>query len=36
MQAEVRAFAVDHTPSVTAPAAVVAIIRDVIDTVAGK
>jgi pimeloyl-ACP methyl ester carboxylesterase len=36
MKAEVRAFAVDHTPSVTAPAAVVSTIRDVIGTVAGN
>jgi pimeloyl-ACP methyl ester carboxylesterase len=36
MRAEVRAFAVDHTPSVTAPAAVVATIHDVIGTVAGN
>ena len=36
MKAEVKAFAVDHTPSVTAPAAVVGTIRDVIGTVAGN
>jgi pimeloyl-ACP methyl ester carboxylesterase len=36
MKAEVRAFAVDHTPSVTAPAAVISTIRDVIGTVAGN
>jgi len=36
MKAEVKAFAVDHTPSVTSPATVVGIIRDVIDTVAGN
>jgi len=36
MKAEVRAFAVDHMPSVSAPAAVVGTIRDVIGTVAGN
>jgi hypothetical protein len=34
MKATIRAHAVDHTPSVTAPAVVVDIIRDAIRTVA--
>lgn len=36
MKAKVKAYAVDHTPSVTAPAAVVDIIHDAIHSVAGK
>jgi pimeloyl-ACP methyl ester carboxylesterase len=36
MKAKVKAHAVDHTPSVTAPAAVVDIIREAIHSVAGK
>jgi pimeloyl-ACP methyl ester carboxylesterase len=36
MKAKVKAHAVDHTPSVTAPAAVVDIIRDAIRSVAGN
>jgi hypothetical protein len=35
-RAKVKAHAVDHTPSVTAPAAVVDIIREAIHSVAGK
>jgi pimeloyl-ACP methyl ester carboxylesterase len=35
MKATIKAHAVDHTPSVTAPAAVVDIIHDAIGTVAG-
>jgi pimeloyl-ACP methyl ester carboxylesterase len=36
MKAKIKAHAVDHTPSVTAPAVVVAIIRDAIRSVAGN
>ena len=36
MKAKVKAYAVDHTPSVTAPAAVVDIIHDAIHSVAGR
>ena len=36
MKAKTRAFAVDHTPSVTAPAAVVDMIRDAIRSAAGN
>jgi pimeloyl-ACP methyl ester carboxylesterase len=36
MKAKVRAHAVDHTPMITAPASVVEIIRDAIDSVAGN
>jgi pimeloyl-ACP methyl ester carboxylesterase len=36
MKAKVKAHAVDHTPSVTAPAVVVDIIRDAIRSVTGK
>jgi pimeloyl-ACP methyl ester carboxylesterase len=36
MKAKVKAHAVDHTPSVTAPAAVVDIIREAISSVAGN
>jgi pimeloyl-ACP methyl ester carboxylesterase len=36
MKAEIRAHPVDHTPSVTAPAAVVGIIRDAVRSVAGS
>jgi pimeloyl-ACP methyl ester carboxylesterase len=36
MKATITAHAVDHTPSVSAPAAVVAIIRDAIRSVIGK
>jgi pimeloyl-ACP methyl ester carboxylesterase len=36
MKATIKAHAVDHTPSVTAPAAVVDIIRDAIHAVAGS
>jgi len=36
MKAKVKAHAVDHTPMVTAPAAVVDIIRDAIHSVAGN
>jgi pimeloyl-ACP methyl ester carboxylesterase len=35
MKAKVKAHAVDHTPSVTAPAAVVDIIREAIKSVIG-
>ena len=35
MKAKVKAHAVDHTPSVTAPAAVVDIIRDAVRSVDG-
>ena len=35
MKAKVKAHAVDHTPSVTAPAAVVDIIRDAMHSIAG-
>ena len=36
MKARIRAHAVDHTPSVTAPAAVVDIIRDAVRSVSGN
>jgi pimeloyl-ACP methyl ester carboxylesterase len=36
MKAKIRAHAVDHTPIVTAPAHVVDIIRDAVQSVAGK
>jgi pimeloyl-ACP methyl ester carboxylesterase len=36
MKAKIKAHAVDHTPSVTAPAAVVDIIRDAISSVTGN
>jgi len=36
MSAKLKAHAVDHTPSVTAPAAVVDIIRDAVHSVAGN
>ena len=36
MKAKVKAHAVDHTPSVTAPVAVVDMIREPIQSVAGK
>ncbi|MET4069371.1 pimeloyl-ACP methyl ester carboxylesterase [Bradyrhizobium sp. S3.2.6] len=36
MKANIRAFPVDHTPSVTAPAAVTDIIRDAVRTVSGN
>ena len=36
MKAKIRAHAVDHTPSVTAPAVVVDIIRDAIHSVSGN
>jgi pimeloyl-ACP methyl ester carboxylesterase len=36
MKAKIKAYAVDHTPSVTAPGAVVDIIRDAIRTVTGN
>jgi hypothetical protein len=36
MKAKVRAHAVDHTPMITAPASVVEITRDAIDSVAGN
>jgi hypothetical protein len=36
MKAEVKAHAVDHTPSVSAPTAVVDIIRDAIRSVTGN
>jgi pimeloyl-ACP methyl ester carboxylesterase len=36
MKAKVKAYAVDHTPSVTAPAHVVAMIRDAIRSVSGN
>jgi pimeloyl-ACP methyl ester carboxylesterase len=36
MQAKTEAHAVDHTPSVTAPAVVVDVIRDAIRSVAGN
>ena len=36
MKAKIKAFAVDHTPSVTAPAAVVDIIRDAVGAVTGN
>ena len=36
MKAEIKAHAVDHTPSVTAPGAVVDIIRDAISSVTGN
>ena len=36
MKAKIKAHAVDHTPSVTAPGAVVDIIRDAIRTVTGN
>ena len=36
MKAKISSHAVDHTPIVTAPAAVVDIIRDAVDTVAGN
>jgi pimeloyl-ACP methyl ester carboxylesterase len=36
MKAKVRAHAVDHAPMITAPASVVEIIRDAIDSVAGN
>jgi pimeloyl-ACP methyl ester carboxylesterase len=36
MKAETKAHAVDHTPSVTAPSAVVDIVRDAIRAVTGK
>jgi len=35
MKAKIKAHAVDHTPSVTAPAAVVDIIRDAIGSITG-
>ena len=36
MKAKIRAHAVDHVPSVTAPRAVVGIIRDAIHSVTGQ
>ena len=36
MKAKIKAHAVDHTPSVTAPAVVVRIIRDAIRSVSGN
>jgi hypothetical protein len=36
MKAKIKAYAVDHTPSVTAPGTVVDIIRDAIGAVAGN
>jgi pimeloyl-ACP methyl ester carboxylesterase len=36
MKAKIRAFAVDHTPSVTDPTAVVEIMRDAIRSVTGN
>ena len=36
MKAKTKAHAVDHTPSVTAPAVVVDIIRDAIRSVTGN
>jgi hypothetical protein len=36
MKAKIRAHAVDHTPSVTAPRAVVEVIRDAISSVTSK
>jgi pimeloyl-ACP methyl ester carboxylesterase len=36
MKAKVKAYAVDHTPSVTAPAAVVDVIRDAIHSTVGE
>ena len=36
MKAKIKAHAVDHTPSVTAPAVVVDIIRDAIRSVTGN
>jgi pimeloyl-ACP methyl ester carboxylesterase len=36
MKATIRALPVDHTPSVTAPAAVADIIRDAVHAVSGK
>ena len=36
MKAEIKAHAVDHTPSVTAPTAVVDVIRDAIRSVTGN
>jgi pimeloyl-ACP methyl ester carboxylesterase len=35
MKAKIKTHAVDHTPSVTAPAAVVDIIRDAIGSITG-
>jgi hypothetical protein len=35
MKARTEAHAVDHTPSVTAPGAVVGVIRDAVRSVAG-
>ena len=36
MKATIKAHAVDHTPSITAPTVVVDIIRDTIRSVAGS
>jgi hypothetical protein len=36
MKAKIKAHAVDHTPSVTAPGTVVEIIRDAIRAVTGN
>jgi hypothetical protein len=36
MKAKIKAHAVDHTPSVTAPTAVVDVLRDAIHSVAGN
>ena len=36
MNAKIKLHAVDHTPIVTAPKAVVDVIRDAIDSVAGR
>jgi hypothetical protein len=36
MKAKITAHAVDHTPSVTAPGAVVDMIRDAIRSIAGN
>jgi hypothetical protein len=36
MKAKINAHAVDHTPSVTAPGAVVDIIREAIRSIAGN
>jgi hypothetical protein len=35
MKAKIKAHAVDHTPSVTAPGTVIDIVRDAIRTVTG-
>jgi hypothetical protein len=36
MNAKIKAHAVDHTPSVTAPTAVVDVVRDAIRSVTGN